>query len=174
MASLLAFEQRHDIIEKPIRKRIGIFVDVSNYYYSIKAHFGKHLNYTKYLTFLEPFGTPTMMRAYGAQRGGEAKAFIAKLNELGFETFYKEPKIFRNRDGGVRRKADWDVGITVDILENLHNLDFIVLGTADSDLAPLVEYILKQGKQVIIFACGISKELSDLTEALEITQSLME
>src|SRR3989339_93950 len=42
---------------------------------------------------------------------------------------------------GLLKKADWDVGITVDAIKLGNKLDVIVLVTGDGDFLPLVEYL---------------------------------
>jgi len=154
-------------------KQIGFFADVSNLYYCINKKFNnKKLNYTKYMEFISDLGDIIVANAYGAQIDNEAVAFINHLKESGFAPKYKTPKTFNDK-GKIRRKADWDVGIAVDVVDNIEDIDFIVLGTADSDFKPLVDWILDQDKEVIIFACNISKDLHK-AKCIEIPESLLE
>jgi len=56
------------------------------------------------------------------------------------------------------KKADWDVGITVDAIRLAPRTDSIVLITGDGDFMPLIEY-LKEGQfgiQVEVMAFGRS------------------
>ena len=55
---------------------------------------------------------------YGAQMGNEADYFIKKVQSYGFATKFKKPKTF----GDGARKADWDIGITVDAFRILEPL----------------------------------------------------
>ena len=152
-------------------KSIGYFTDVSNLYYCIRRKYGdRKLDYGKYLEYLEALGDTAVCIAYGAQVGSQAKAFIKKLHKIGYTTKYKQPKTFFEK-----RKADWDVGITVDIIAMLDRLDIVIIGSADSDLAPLVEYVQARGKEVVIFASGISKDLRSIaSNSIEIFESLLE
>ena len=152
-------------------KHIGIFMDVSNLYYSIKRSFGNSkLDYGKFLEYFKAVGDITKAVAYGAQIGSQANAFIRKIEKQGFETKYKQPKTFADK-----KKADWDVGIAIDIVRCLDTLDIVVLGSADSDLAPLVEYARDHGRDVIVMASGISGDLKEVaTESIEIYESLLE
>ena len=158
-------------------KRILVCMDVSNLYYCIGKKFnGRRLDYAKYLEYIKDFGEMQKMIAYGAQIGKEANAFIHCLRKLGFETKYKAPKVFRNREQ-TRHKADWDVGIAMDIvnLVLLGSVDMVILGTADGDLAPCVEWARARGVDVVILSCGIARELKKTaTKFIEIPESFLE
>lgn len=152
-------------------KRIGLFMDVSNLYYTIGDHYSGHrLNYARALDYVKGFGDVTMSVAYGANRKGQANPFIKMLQRIGFRTKYKEVKI-----QGTVAKANWDVGMAVDIMKSAENLDMIFLGSADGDFAPLAEYLVELGKVVVVFARAISKEFVNVaTECIEIPESLLD
>lgn len=157
-------------------KRIGIFVDVSNIYYCVSKKFGEHakLDYQKYLDNIKDLGDIQQAVAYGAHKDNSASSFIHCLTTAGFKVKYKTPKSYRVGQE-VRYKADWDVGITVDVIKMLPKFDLVILGSADGDLEPLVQYILDQGGQVVIYACGISRQLKDTgITVIEITESLLQ
>jgi len=153
-------------------KKIGFFVDVSNLYHCIAKHFrGKCLDYRHYYQFVKDFGDITKAIAYGSEIGDETLKFKRVLYNIGFEPKYKSVREI-DKD---RLKADWDVGITIDIVLMTPELDTIVLGSADGDLEPLVTWCRSQGKDVIVIACGISGDLKKAaTEAIEIPESLVE
>ena len=158
-------------------KRILVCADISNLYYCIsKKYEGRRLDYSKLLKNVSDLGEIQKSIAYGAQMGKEASAFIHCLKKLGFETKYKEPRIFYS-PGVVRRKADWDVGIAMDIVNaiDMKSVDMVVLGTADGDLSPCVEWARARGVDVVILACGISRELKKTaTTFIEIPESYLE
>jgi uncharacterized protein (TIGR00288 family) len=156
-------------------KRIGVFCDISNMYYCIGKKFKKRkLDYRKYIAYAKDLGEISHAIAYGAQMQREAVAFIQCLKNFGYEPKYKAPKNYHNRDN-FRRKADWDVGIAIDIVRKINEMDMIILGTADGDLTAVVEWAKEQGKDVIVLACGISRELKDAaTKFIEIPESMLE
>lgn len=155
-------------------RRLGIFIDVSNLYYSISKRYNGKLDYSKLMKFLKDIGDVKRAIAYGAQIGNKASSFIYCLKGLGFETKYKKPKTYE-RENISYRKADWDVGITIDVIDNINDFDIIILGTADGDLLPLVDWIKKQNKEVIIVACNISSRLKTVASRfIEIPESLLE
>jgi uncharacterized LabA/DUF88 family protein len=156
-------------------KRVGIFMDVANLYGTIGARYGsRKLDYKAYYTYASDFGDVVMSNAYGSQMKDEATGFINCLRDIGFSPIYKKIKCYHN-DDHIKHKADWDVGIAIDIVKAIANLDMVILGSADGDFQSLTKWILEQGKQVLILACGISKDLRETcTEAIEIPESMLE
>ena len=156
-------------------KRIGIFVDLSNLYYCVNKKFkNRKIDYSKYVAFIEDLGEIIKSYAYGAQKDNEAQNFIYQLKQLGFTTKYKTPKEFYNQ-GQIRFKANWDVGIVIDLVETLGRFDMVILGSADGDMAPVVEWLKRKGVDVIVLACIISKDLREVaSQAIEIPESLLE
>jgi len=140
-------------------KQLAIFVDVSNLYFCLGKEYGKKLKYKKYLNYIEDFGDVVLKKAYGAQVNNEANKFIDHLNVLGFDTYFKEPRKVISSENNVVMKADWDVGITLDIMRNVDIFDTLILGSADGDFRPLIEYLQSKGKSIIVIACNISQNL---------------
>lgn len=154
--------------------RIAVYIDCSNLYHTIKAKFKKRPSYGNFVKYIKDYiGEPTFMKAYGAQEENEADQFIVALKKIGFQTYWKKAVIHRN-DNPLQRDsctADWDIGICIDIIDNMDNFDTIVLGTADGDFSPLVRLLVKAGKTVIIFACEPSHKLKKTaTTVLDITK----
>jgi uncharacterized LabA/DUF88 family protein len=151
-------------------KRLGIYVDVSNLYYCIRKIYGGKLDYSLLLDFIRDLGEIVLVKAYGAQIKRGAYNFIKKLEALGIKVNYKQPKQYANV-----RKADWDVGIAVDMIKDYKNLDLIVLCSADGDMVPVIEYLQSLGVKVIIVAVNISHDLRKVAhKCIEIPKSLLE
>jgi len=156
-------------------KRIGIFVDVSNLYFCLSKKFdGRKLDYAKYYSYISDLGNVNRAVAYGAQIRGQANKFLHYLRQVGFETKYRSPKAFID-NGTVRKKADCDLQIAVDIIQYIEELDMLVLGSADGDFKPLIEMAKEKGVTTIILACQISQDLKAIAdEFIEIPASLLE
>lgn len=155
-------------------KRVGLFVDVSNLYYSIGAKYNKRkIDYVKYYSYVSDYGKIVFARAYGAQLNKQANSFIHCLEQIGFDTKFIQPKVYHN-ESGIRRKADLDVVIALDIVKELDGLDIVILGSADGDLSEAVRTVKDAGKQVLVLACNISASLRDLTDCVEIPESFLE
>ena len=122
-------------------KNIGIFVDVQNSYYTTRDIYNKQFNYRELWRRLSEEGNITIANAYAIDRGHDTQIkFQEALRKLGF-TVKLKPYIQRS-DGSA--KGDWDVGITIDVLESVRKkLDTVVLLSGDGDFAILLEKIKK-------------------------------
>ena len=81
----------------------------------------------------------------------EEQPFFDALYNLGIETKERPLQIFYGGD----KKADWDVGLTVDAIRLSSSLDAVVLVSGDGDYLPLVEYLkFNQGCQAEVMAFG--------------------
>lgn len=144
-------------------QRVGVFIDVQNMYYSAKNLFGAKVNFGNIVT--EGTGNRKLIRAIAyvvSTEGKEEQPFFDALYNRGIETKEKPLQIFY----GGEKKADWDVGITVDAIRLSTSLDAVVLVSGDGDYVPLVEYLQNQGKQVEVLAFGETTS-SKLIEAAD-------
>ena len=157
-------------------KRIGMFLDVSNLYYSIqKKHPGRKLSYKNYYQFVQGLGEIQQAICYGAQIDGKADGFKYCLQKMGYQTKYLTPKVYGTAATGIKRKADWDVGIAMDIVSMIDHFDLVILGSADGDMVPLVKWCRSKGVDVVIIATTISRDLKkSASRAIEIPESLLE
>lgn len=146
--------------EKVIDTKVGVYLDISNLYYCVKNRYGKYarLRFETYLAFCQEFGKLQFSKAYGAQKNKEAENFIKMLQKLNIETHYQQVKEYKD----ASRKANWDVGIAVDILKDYDNLDTIIIGSADGDFESVVKTLLQKQKKVCIFAANVSSVYNNL------------
>lgn len=141
--------------------RIGVFVDISNLYFTTKKKFsGGKIDYNKFLVSAVGKNELVCAYAYGAQEGGQAANFIKCLVNFGFIPKFKEPR----QVAPNVKKADWDVGITIDVIKHLSKLDIVVLGSSDGDFAPLVKFVQNQGVRVHVWGALISRELKNIAD----------
>lgn len=139
-------------------KNIAVFVDVQNIYYTTKQAFGKQFNYRKLWRQLETQGQITHAYAYAIDRGDNQQIkFQDALKHIGFEVKLK-PYIQR-ADGTA--KGDWDVGITIDVLETVPHVDQIVLLSGDGDFGILMNTV-NQKYKVKTISYGV-EQLTSLT-----------
>lgn len=133
-------------------QRVGVFIDVQNLYYSAKNLHGKKVNFGAIVQ--EAVAGRKLIRAIAyvvRTETQEEKPFFDALYNLGIETREKDLQIFQS---GMK-KADWDVGLTVDAIRLSPSLDAVVVVSGDGDYIPLVEYLQKSsGKQVEVVAFG--------------------
>ena len=95
-------------------KKIAIFVDVQNIYYTTRDAYGKQFNYRKFWQMIETQGDIVLANAYAIHRGDDKQLkFQNALKHIGF-TVKLKPYIQRH-DGSA--KGDWDVGIAIDVID---------------------------------------------------------
>ena len=125
-------------------KKIAIFVDVQNIYYTTRDAYGRQFNYRKFWQQISTEGAPSasivVANAYAIDRGDDRqKKFQDALKHIGF-TVKLKPYIQRS-DGSA--KGDWDVGITIDVLETAKDVDTVILLSGDGDFDLLLRKIKK-------------------------------
>ena len=119
-------------------KKVSIFVDVQNIYYTTKQQFKGSFDYNKFWKLVTFQRQVVGAFAYTTDRGNEKQIqFQNILRAIGFEVKLK-PFISRS-DGSS--KGDWDVGITIDIMEYAPKSDVIVLASGDGDFDILINRI---------------------------------
>ena len=121
-------------------KRIAVFADVQNIYYTTRQAYGRQFNYRKLWQRISSEGEIISAIAYATHRGDEKQLkFQDALKHIGF-TVKLKPYIQRS-DGSA--KGDWDVGITIDVLEAAKDVDKIVLLSGDGDFDLLLKKVIK-------------------------------
>ena len=119
-------------------KKVSIFVDVQNIYYTTKQQFNSNFDYNKFWKLVTFQRQVIGAFAYTTDRGNKKQIqFQNILRAIGFEVKLK-PFISRS-DGSA--KGDWDVGITVDVMEYAGKSDIIVLASGDGDFDVLITRI---------------------------------
>jgi uncharacterized LabA/DUF88 family protein len=121
-------------------QNVTIFVDVQNIYYTTKQRYQKNFDYNKFWAQATKDRSVVKAFAYAIGRNDEKqKQFQNILRAIGFEVKLK-PFIQRS-DGSA--KGDWDVGITLDVMEYAKESDVVILLSGDGDFDLLVQKIRK-------------------------------
>ncbi|MBQ0798622.1 MAG: NYN domain-containing protein [Porticoccaceae bacterium] len=121
-------------------KKFAVFVDVQNIYYTNRQAYGRQFNYRKLWQRISEQGEIISATAYATNRGDDNQIkFQDALKHIGF-TIKLKPYIQRS-DGSA--KGDWDVGITIDIMDTAKDVDTVVLLSGDGDFDLLLEKITK-------------------------------
>jgi len=119
-------------------EKVAIFVDVQNIYYTTRDAFGANFNFNTFWAEVTAGREVIKAVAYAIDRGDEKqKQFQNILRAIGFEVKLK-PYIQR-RDGSA--KGDWDVGITIDVMDYATEADVVVMATGDGDFDLLVNKV---------------------------------
>lgn len=118
--------------------KIAVFADVQNIYYTTRQAYGRQFDYRALWTRVGEKGEIVSAIAYAIDRGDDRqRKFQNALTQIGF-TVKLKPFIQRS-DGSA--KGDWDVGISIDIMETAASVDSVVLLSGDGDFDLLIEKI---------------------------------
>ncbi len=152
-------------------KKIAIFVDVQNIYYTTRDTYGRQFDYREFWKRITAEGEIVLANAYAIHRGDDKqKKFQDALKHIGFDVKLK-PYIQRS-DGSA--KGDWDVGITIDVMEAARDVDTVILLSGDGDFDMLLKKI-KQDFSVAAEVYGVpALTANSLIEAASIYHRIEE
>ncbi|MEQ8234453.1 MAG: NYN domain-containing protein [Gammaproteobacteria bacterium] len=118
--------------------RMALFADVQNIYYTTRERYGRAFDYRAAWARIGAAGDIVAAYAYATTRGdARQQRFQRDLEHIGFSLRLK-PFILR-ADGSA--KGDWDVGITIDVLDHAPAVECIVLLSGDGDFALLLDTV---------------------------------
>jgi uncharacterized LabA/DUF88 family protein len=145
-------------------------VDAQNLYHTAQSLHTRNIDYTSLLE--QAVGGRSLVRAIAyvikADNPDEEKFFEA-LDSIGFEAKIKPIRTYA--DG--TKKADWDVGMSLDAVTLANHVDVIVLCTGDGDFVRLFSHLRHEGVRVEVLAFGESTA-EDLVEAADEFRDLSE
>ena len=119
-------------------KKIAIFADVQNIYYTTRDAYQRQFNYRALWKIISAQGDIVSAYAYAIDRNdNKQKNFQNTLEQIGF-TIKLKPYIQRS-DGSS--KGDWDVGIAIDVMDCAKNVDCVILLSGDGDFDLLLDRI---------------------------------
>jgi len=117
-------------------EKVAIFADVQNIYYTTRQSYRRHFNYAEFWAQATANREVVAAFAYAIDKGdSKQQGFQQILRSIGFEVKLK-PYIQRS-DGSA--KGDWDVGITLDVIDYAAKVDVIVLLSGDGDFDLLLD-----------------------------------
>lgn len=140
-------------IIKHKEQRIAVFIDTQNVYHSARNLYHARVNFAAILK--DVVAGRKLVRAVAyviTTESGDENKFFEALNKIGIETKTKDLQIF----AGGAKKADWDVGLAMDVIKMAPKLDAVVIVSGDGDFIPLVEYLQTIGVQVEVASFGKS------------------
>ena len=122
-------------------EKISIFVDVQNIYYTCRQAYQSHFDYNKFWADVTDDREVVKAFAYATDRSDEKQEqFQNILRAIGFTVKLKP--MLKRHDGTA--KADWDVGIALDIFEEADKCDTVILASGDGDFDILLQRIKKR------------------------------
>lgn len=139
------------------RQRVAVFVDVQNMYHSAKKTYGRNLSYAKMLRHCVRNRRLVRSIAYVIEREGiDQVSFLDHLRYCGFEVRKRE--VIERADGS--RKAEWELGIAMDMLRVAEKVDVVIVVSGNgvfADVAPIL-----QARGVKFECCAFRESMSDL------------
>ena len=133
--------------------KAAIFVDVQNIYYTTKQTFSRSFNYRHFWHSIAKDYDIVEAIAFAIDKGDEQQMkFQSALKHIGFEVKLKP--FIQRADGSA--KGDWDVGITIDIMEAAAEVDTVILLSGDGDFDLLVDK-LRQAHKASVEVYGVPK-----------------
>lgn len=144
-------------------QRVSVFVDVQNMYHSARHIYRSRVDFHSILKAAMAGRDLIRAIAYVVESGvGEEQGFFDALAKAGYEVKSKDLQIF----AGGEKKADWDVGLVIDMIKMSSKVDVVVLISGDGDYVPAVEYLQFLGLRVELVSFGKSTS-SKLLEAVD-------
>ena len=144
-------------------QRVAVLADSQNLYHTAHSDYSRNIDYEGLLT--EAVAGRELTRAIAYVIRADApneEDFFDALVDIGFETKIKAIKTF----GDGSKKADWDVGMSLDAVTLADHVDTVVLCTGDGDFSRLCSHLRHEGVRVEVMAFGSStaEELIDATD----------
>lgn len=142
-------------------QRVAVLADAQNLYHSAHSLFSRNVDYAAVLE--EAVHDRQLVRAIAyviRAHSPDEERFFEALSDIGFETKSKDLKTFE--DG--TKKADWDVGLSLDAITLAQHVDAIVLCTGDGDFTRLCWHLRHEGVRVEVMSFGPSTA-EDLIDA---------
>ena len=138
---------------KTERQLVGAYLDVQNIYYTVKQQYNAHFNYQSFMKeYLKgkDFGFAI---AFATNKNDKnQKCFQGLLRSYGYQVKLIDYILRQDQSA----KADWDVGITLEIMNDLPRLKKLILVSGDGDFAFVVES-LKKRKNVEVVVVGVAE-----------------
>lgn len=125
-------------MSKYASNKVSVFVDVQNIYYTCRQACQANFDYNRFWAEVTRDREVVNAFAYATDRGDEKQMqFQNILRAIGFTV--KLRPMLQRLDGTA--KADWDVGIALDVFEAAESCDTVVLASGDGDFGILLQRI---------------------------------
>ena len=145
-------------------QRVAVLADAQNLYHTAQSVYSRNIDYSALLEKSVQDRELTRAIAYVIQADSpDEERFFEALGDIGFETKIKELKTF----GDGSKKADWDVGMSLDAVTLANQVDTVILCTGDGDFSRLCSHLRHEGvrTEVTSFAESTSEELLEAADS---------
>lgn len=144
-------------------QRVAVLADSQNLYHSSHSLYSRNIDYETLLDTVVADRELVRAIAYVIRADSpNEEEFFEAIEEIGFEPKIKDIKTFA--DG--TKKADWDVGMSLDAVTLADHVDTVVLCTGDGDFSRLVSHLRHEGVrvEVMAFDSSTAEELKDAAD----------
>ena len=145
-------------------QRVAVIADSQNLYHSAQSVYSRNIDYSSMLDKAVQDRSLVRAIAYVIRADSpEEESFFEALRDIGFETKIKDIKTF----GDGSKKADWDVGMSLDAVTLADHIDTLVLCTGDGDFSRLCSHLRHEGvrTEVMSFGSSTATELIEASDA---------
>lgn len=157
------------MIKQFVKGKVYVFIDAANIFYTQRTLHWK-ISYEKLKQYFKEecernLGRMFVYTATDSERPQQKKFLdMLEINEYIVRT--KEIKRIRVAKGVYEWKGDFDVELTIDVMDNINEFDTAILLSGDSDFAPVVSRMKEHNKRVVIMSAKshISRELIQLSD----------
>jgi len=139
-------------------QRVAVLADSQNLYHTAQSLYDRNIDYSELLAAATEDRALTRAIAYVIKANApEEETFFEALEDIGFQTRIKEIKTF----GDGSKKADWDVGMSLDAISLATHVDALALCTGDGDFTRLCSHLRHEGvrAEVLCFQESTADEL---------------
>ena len=150
------------MIKRLVKGKVFVFIDAANIFYAQRT-LRWRISYERLMKYLSSECNLGKCFVYTATlKENEKQArFIRMLKKAGYIVRTKHVKMIRLSRNSFQWKGNFDVELTIDVLDNLNNFSTLILLSGDSDFASLLRRVKKEKKRVIVISAKkhISREL---------------
>lgn len=155
------------MLKRFIKGKVYVFVDAANIFYTQKS-LGWLISYEKLIRYFRKECKLKRIFVYTAfdPKRPQQKKFLDMLEINGYIVRTKEVKKIRIGKGIYEWKGDFDVELTIDMMDNIKKFDSVALLSGDSDFAPIIRRVKERNKTVIVISTKghISRELIEISD----------
>lgn len=152
-------------------ERVYVAVDAANLLRSCRDTYGDHARVDFHLLRQLPcrlIGEHVTVQAvaYVVIDPSRRQTFAQVLRAYSYDV---RSRTMRHKKGVLKpMHTDWDVGITIDAIDKIHEYDTFVLVSGDGDFSQLLEYLRCRGKRTLVlsFANTTSRLLYESADEL--------
>lgn len=137
--------------------RVSVFVDGANFFFMQKNGLKWFADPKKMLEYIEnKYGEIADAFYYIGQDAppdARQQAFLTALPEMGFSVVTKQIKtIYDSKTGIIRKKANLDIEIALDMFNTIDAYDLAVLVSGDGDFDRALQLLKARGKRTVVIA----------------------